>query len=417
MRQGFKKDLQYYKFCTYGFLKNLRLFDPFLILFFLEKGLGFFEIGILYSTREIVIMLSEIPSGVISDALGRRKTLVMSFVVYILSFLIFYFSNSYGVLLMAMIMFAFGDAFRTGVHKAMIYNYLREKGWYDQKVKYYGHTRSWSQTGSAISALVAAIFIFYYENYQVIFIVSVIPYLVDMLLVLSYPRFLDGKKMEFSITEIRSRFKEVIIATTISVKKLIFISTLTNLSIYTAFYRVVKDYIQPVIQIFALGVPFLAYYSGDQKVAIFTGLIYTFVYLVSAFASRNAGRLKSIFKNYHKAMNITLLVGFLVGILLAFSYSTEAYIIVFIGFVFIVLIENLRKPVGFALIANISQDKAMATTLSITSQAKSVLAAIIAPALGYFADKFDPGTAIGIVSIILILILPVYWLKNGQQRL
>ena len=39
----FRKDLQYYKFCLYGFLKNLRFFEAFLILFFLEGGLSFFE--------------------------------------------------------------------------------------------------------------------------------------------------------------------------------------------------------------------------------------------------------------------------------------------------------------------------------------------------------------------------------------
>ncbi len=31
----FNKDLQFYKFCAYGFLKNLRFFEPFLMLFFL----------------------------------------------------------------------------------------------------------------------------------------------------------------------------------------------------------------------------------------------------------------------------------------------------------------------------------------------------------------------------------------------
>ncbi len=49
----FIKDRQYYKFCFYGFLKNLRFFEAFLLLFFLESGLTFLQIGWLYAVREI----------------------------------------------------------------------------------------------------------------------------------------------------------------------------------------------------------------------------------------------------------------------------------------------------------------------------------------------------------------------------
>ena len=415
MQKGYKKDLQYVKFCAYGFLKNLRFFDPFLILFFLEKGLGFLEIGILYSTREIVLMISEIPSGVISDTLGRRKTLIISFGVYILSFLVFYYSDSYMILIAAMILFAFGDAFRTGVHKAMIFNYLQVKGWGEYKVDYYGRTRSWSQTGSAVSAMISSVFVFFYGNYSIIFLVSIIPYLLDMILVMSYPKYLDGVKGNFSKILVKERFRVVFTATIQSVKKLRFISTLTNLSIYTAYYRIVKDYIQPVIQVFALSIPIMIYYSDDQKVATTTGLIYTILFMISAFASRNSGRMKQLFKNYRMAMNNTLIIGFVIGLSMALFFLMEIYIIVFLGFVIIVVIENLRKPVGIGLIADISDDKAMATTLSITSQAKSVLAAIIAPVLGYFADLYNPGAAIGIISLILLLLIPVYWLRPDRS--
>ena len=50
---NFERNGQYYKFCAYGFLKNLKFYEPFLILFFLEKGLTFLQIGVLYAIREI----------------------------------------------------------------------------------------------------------------------------------------------------------------------------------------------------------------------------------------------------------------------------------------------------------------------------------------------------------------------------
>ena len=111
-KQNFQKDKQYFKFCAYGFLKNLRLFEPFLILFFLEAGLSFLEIGVLYSVREIMRNLLEMPAGILADALGRRRTMISSFGFYIISFLSFYFSYSYALFMMAMIFYALGDAFR-----------------------------------------------------------------------------------------------------------------------------------------------------------------------------------------------------------------------------------------------------------------------------------------------------------------
>ena len=44
-----------FKFSMYGFLKNQRYFEPFLILAFRAKGLSFFQIGILIAFREVCI--------------------------------------------------------------------------------------------------------------------------------------------------------------------------------------------------------------------------------------------------------------------------------------------------------------------------------------------------------------------------
>ena len=62
-----------------------------------------------------------------------------------------------------MLLFANGEAFRSGTHKAMIIQYLKIKGLLKLKTEYYGHTRSWSQRGSAISSLIAGGLVLYCE--------------------------------------------------------------------------------------------------------------------------------------------------------------------------------------------------------------------------------------------------------------
>ncbi len=412
MQSHFKKDVQYYKFCFYGFFKNLRFFDAFIVLFFLEKGMSFLDIGILYSVREVTILLMEIPSGVISDALGRRKTLIISFFVYIVSFLVFYFSQNNIMLIIAMVLFALADAFRSGVHKAMIFQYLKVNNWSNQKIDYYGHTRSWSQTGSAVSALIAALFVFYYNRYDVIFIASIVPYLADMVLIYSYPKYLDGEIVQLSGEKIKQKFVLVIVAAIHTVRHFSFLRVLTNLTIYTGYYKAVKDYIQPLLKYIALSMPFFAYLNNEKKIAITTGIIYTGLYILTAIVSRYSGRFTKLFEFPGKPMNLTLAIGILTGVVTGISFFIGLYALPLAGFILIMIIENLRKPIGIGLVANISEDESMATILSITSQAKSGFAAILAPAIGFVADYYDPGMGIAIVSVIMLLLIPVYWLKR-----
>ena len=46
----------FWKFRLYGFLKNLRFFDPFLILFLREMGLSFLEIGIILADTRVTFL-------------------------------------------------------------------------------------------------------------------------------------------------------------------------------------------------------------------------------------------------------------------------------------------------------------------------------------------------------------------------
>ena len=134
-----------FRFSLYGFLKNQRYFEPFLVLIFLEKGLSFFLIGLLIGFREVAVNLLEIPSGAIADLFGRRKSMILSFVAYIASFAVFGLARNIGLLFVAMSLFAVGEAFRTGTHKAMIFTWLRLQDRTDERTKVYGYTRSWSK--------------------------------------------------------------------------------------------------------------------------------------------------------------------------------------------------------------------------------------------------------------------------------
>ena len=399
------KDKQYYKFCLYGFLKNLRFFEPFFILFFLSKELSFLEIGTLYAVREIAINFFEIPSGIIADALGRRKTLASSFLVYIIAFIIFYSSGSFPLFILAMLFYALGDAIRTGINKAMIIDYLGRTGQQKIKVNYYGHTRSWSQLGSALSSLAGGILYFYNQNLDVIFLFSIVPYLLDFVNVLSYPKYLDEniKKSKSAIENLKligSTFIEVI-------KDKELIKTLLNVSVYSGFYKSVKDFIQPFLKSLILSLPILYFLTNDEKIAISLGIVYFLIFLSNAFVSRHAAKIAGYFKTSNRFLNLSLLAGGLLG--LASGLMMEYYISlsVIILFILILSIENARKPSGIALITDKSENIVHAGILSVQSQLASVFGAIFVMLIGLFSDLYGVGIGISVVSIILLFIIPI----------
>lgn len=401
MAEVFSRDLQYYKFCLYGFLKNLRFFEPFLLLFFLEKGLDYFEIGALYAVKEIATNILEIPTGVASDALGRRRTMIFSFASYIISFAVFYLAHGFLVFIVAMILFSFGEAFRTGTHKAMIFQYLKINGWTDQKVHYYGHTRSWSQIGSAVSSVIAMALVFFRGHYASIFLFTMIPYTLDLLLMMSYPRELDGERRAVARGELLHVFASVVKDFLFSFRNRALLKSILNLSLYTGYYKAAKDYLQPLLRTLAVALPILAATAQKQRTAIIVGVTYSILYAATAFAARSAGRFSERFSSLETPLNATMFLGLLLGALSGVLYHfgiTVGAVVLYIG---VYLVENLRKPAGIAYVSDQMRSDILATALSAESQAETLVAAGSALVLGILADKIGVAPALTVLSVLI----------------
>ena len=418
MHPGFTKDLQFYKFSLYGFLKNLRFFEPFLYLFFLEQGLNFLQIGALITIREITRNVLEIPAGVLADSLGRRRIMIMAFSFYIISFFVFYISVSYWLFIVAMFCYSFGDAFRTGTHKAMIFTYLKNKNWEDQKVWYYGYTRSASQFGSAISSLLAAFIVFYSGSYRYVFLFSTIPYVLDLLLMFSYPRELDGRIRKTDFSMIRENFRSIIKETKQSFRELRVFRTLTNTALFSGYFSAMKDYLQPVILGLVMTLPVLFSWNREQSTAVMIGLVYFILYILSAITSRNSGRIAGKFNGLFSLLNLSLIAGLFIGMAGGCFYILETPFWIIMSIIFFVAVhlnENLRKPVGVSYIADQFKEDILATVLSVESQVKSLYAALIAPVIGFMADRFGLGWGLAITSCLLLLVTPFIMIGKGKE--
>jgi MFS family permease len=414
------KDKQYYKFCYYGFLKNLRFFDPFILLFFRQMGFSFLQIGTLFAIREIATNIMEIPTGIIADAYGRRRAMIFSFCSYILSFLVFYFLPRYAFYALGMILFAVGEAFRTGTHKAMILEYLNLTNQVDAKVGYYGRTRACAQRGAALSSLIAAGLVLYSGSYRIVFLASIVPYIAGLALMISYPVALDGPAREQSSEK---GIRRAVSQLTFTLKNFVdifrhgeFLRILFNSASFDAVFKTVKDYIQPILKSLALALPVLISLTADRRTAILTGVIYFLLYLVSAFAATRSGTVEERIRSLPKAVNVTYLIGSALivvtgGVLLA-SERLPAVAV----FILIYVLMNVRRPLTVGYVSEQISTEVMASGLSGESQVKTILVALFAPLVGFLADYLGIGFALALMGLLLLLLYPVVRIRVARSR-
>jgi MFS family permease len=392
----------FFRFSAYGFLKNLRFFEPFILLIFRSYGLTFFQIGILYSIRDIATNLLEIPTGIAADAFGRRRAMVSAFVSYLLSFIMFYFLEDYLYLILAIILFAFGEAFRSGTHKALILEYLNIHQISDLKVYYYGLTRSASQLGSALNALIAAALVFYTGSYRIMFLAAVIPYLLDLINVASYPKELDGDIPGVKREEIWTRLRATLEGFIKIFRDGGVLRALLNSSSFGAFFKSTKDYLQPILAVMAISLVIFENYQGAQREALIIGSIYFGIYLLTSLASRRAYYFSSRFSSLSQAVNITYLAGVILLILSGVSSSLQVNVLAVICFILLFILNNIRRPINVGLISDQISSNIMASGLSTEAMMTTILSAIIAPLLGYLVDILGVGQGISIIGVVML---------------
>lgn len=388
------------RFCLYGFLKNQRYFEHFFILILLDYGLTFFEIGVLVAIREVTTNALELLSGALADTWGRRRAMVTSFLAYIFAFTVLALAASFWLIALAMALLGVGDAFRSGTHKAMILTWLRSQGRESERAAIYGKTRSWSKLGSALGVIVGAACVLAGVPSRMLFWMALVPYTLDLANMATYPAWLDGERAREEISPAQVWAHTVDSAKSITQDPQLR-GLLLETSAFMGIFKVAKDYLQPVLQAAVLAGVLAIVITPDQddtfrQTALLVGPTYLLLFLLSAWMSRNAGRLvkraadeESATRWLWCAWSVTFV--FLLGGVVA---GFHAFVIV--AFVMLYALESLWRPVILSRFDEHGEEYQGATLLSVESQARSVTTMVLAPLLG---AAVDAGASSGVASI------------------
>lgn len=114
---------------AFSFLRNLLFFGAVAVPFYRHRvGLDYTRMFILEAIFSASLFVFEIPTGVVADRFGRKKSLALGSCLFGLGFLAFGLSVDYAILLVAEIVAALGMSMMSGADRALLYESIKAGG-------------------------------------------------------------------------------------------------------------------------------------------------------------------------------------------------------------------------------------------------------------------------------------------------
>ena len=116
------------KLALASFFSTLYFYIPVGTLYLRSKDLNYVQINSLWGIIVGTMFLTEIPTGMIADRLGRKRAINIALGLQVLGEVIYIFSKSYGPFAVAAAIGGLGFAFGSGCVEALVYDSLRAGG-------------------------------------------------------------------------------------------------------------------------------------------------------------------------------------------------------------------------------------------------------------------------------------------------
>lgn len=358
-----------------------RFFIPVLALFYIASQVSLEQFTIIFSVFALSTLILEIPSGVVADILGKKKTLLLSRTTYLIELYILAFHNGFLLFLIAKIISGFGVSLSSGTSSALLYDSLKKLKREKDHKKISGKIQSITSFFMAIVFLMGGVlFSIHYK----------LPALISL------PLSTIGLILTFYITEPYSNNKKLTMKASLDHLK----------ESFRLFWK--KDYIKYIV---LLAVPTATtvsiMYSLSsaylENILIPVTLIGAVAFTGSMVASYTAKKAHRLEKNIGERKSLDLIQ--LLTILIIFLMSL---MLNYVGLVFYLAIPFLAafSAITFNDYANKHiQTKNRATMLSIKNFFSELGIFLIFPAVGYFSKIQSMGDSFKYLGIFLTIYL------------
>lgn len=138
---------------------------PLFLVYLLSINLNLGQIGILFATERISALIFEIPTGGFADKYGRKKSILVSFLMLSLVFLIWFFTKNFFILLGLCILWGLSHTFQSGAEESLIIDSLELAKNDDKRNKVFSRISIFNNLGFLIGGLIGAFLAFYFLKF------------------------------------------------------------------------------------------------------------------------------------------------------------------------------------------------------------------------------------------------------------
>ena len=426
-----EKNILLYEWSNY--INSSVLIWTILTLYYLWRGLSYFDIALVQSVGAIATAVLEIPTGWISDRCGHHIVLKIASFSRLVAIVTLTFANSFLLMVASELFFSLASASQSGAGSAFLFEATSANSGMDRKNGAYALILSKMTGTQSIIRITARLIapVLFSINPLIPFVISIFIYFLGLLVTLEFKEndvspnrrdnylpeedeFISTRASKLNLKEaVQTFFQELI--------KIVKTNTFISLCIVSAISLIlVSNYSQFIA-------PNLTSMGFDIK---FLGIVTAAASLGEFFGSRLTAKIVKTFKDSHKKSaedsivfsgNVEFLV--ILGVL-----SVIAILMLCAGLVpsiyvciFTYVAINLFSTTLSILINNqmnlIAEEDNRATLLSVSNQIEEIASVASDPLIGIALDLSGFGTTyIGLGCITLVVIAFIFSIHYRKYR-
>lgn len=426
-----EKNILLYEWSNY--INSSVLIWTILTLYYLWRGLSYFDIALVQSVGAIATAVLEIPTGWISDRCGHHIVLKIASFSRLVAIVTLTFANSFLLMVASELFFSLASASQSGAGSAFLFEATNANSGMDRKNGAYALILSkMTGTQSIIRITVRLIApVLFSINPLTPFVISIFVYFLGLLVTLEFKEndvspnrrnnclpeedgFIRTRTSKLNLKEnVQTFFQELIKI----VKTNIFISLCTVSAISLILVSNYSQFIAPNLTSMGFDIKFLGIVTAAASLGEF-------------FGSRLTAKIVKILKNSYKKS---------VGDIITFSGNVEFLVILAILSVIAILMLcaglipsiyvciftyvaiNLFSTTLSILINNqmnlIAEENNRATLLSVSNQIEEIASVVSDPLIGIALDFSGFGiTYVGLGCITLVVIALIFTIHYRKYR-
>lgn len=393
---------------AYTLFNSFNISSAIWVLYLRNKGMSLFEIGMLEGIFHVTGLISEVPSGIFADLIGRKKSIVVGRMLSLISCLITLFSNSFLGFSIGFILSALSYNLNSGSEEALVYDSLKELGIEDEFIKINGRRSLLMEVGQGLASFIGwgISEISFALSYVISAIVSLLSTIIAMLF-----KEIDVNKLD---NENRlNNHKEIAVES----------EKITLISHIKGAYEIVKEdkTIINILIFFSCIYTFSAtmyFYGQDYLVSLgYSKLNMSFIFLaygvVSAISAMFSDKMYKAFKDR----------GILITTLLLGLFITLASFMGKISFVVVLCITggltSILQPISSNMLNERIESSKRATLISLESMCYSFMMIVLFPVIGLIGDKLSLQIGFLIIGMVTIIssLIEIKVIKTSKKKI